>query len=84
MTNDAQSQPVPIETLDWEPFFNSLSIDIIEERQDLAIRHASDGYAQSHHGACMARAAENVARWKLYLPEECVRAMVNDGWHWST
>jgi hypothetical protein len=36
------------------------------------------------NGAAMARAAENVARWKTYLPEECVRAMMNAGWHWST
>lgn len=35
-------------------------------------------------GDAMARAAENVARWNLYLPEECVRAMMNAGWHWST
>jgi hypothetical protein len=36
------------------------------------------------NGARMARAAENVARWKTYLPEDCVRAMMNAGWHWST
>jgi hypothetical protein len=30
------------------------------------------------------RAADNIARWKTYLPEECVRTMVNQGWHWST
>jgi hypothetical protein len=35
-------------------------------------------------GDAMTRAAENVARWKIYLPEECVRAMMNAGWHWST
>jgi hypothetical protein len=35
-------------------------------------------------GDAMAWAAENVARWKTYLPEECVRAMMNAGWHWST
>jgi hypothetical protein len=36
------------------------------------------------NGDRMARAAENVARWKMYLPEECVRAMMKAGWHWST
>jgi hypothetical protein len=36
------------------------------------------------NGAGMGRAAENVARWKTYLPEECVRAMMNAGWHWNT
>ena len=34
--------------------------------------------------AAMARAAENVARWKTYLSDECVTAMMNAGWHWST
>jgi hypothetical protein len=38
----------------------------------------------SPDGDARARAAENVARWKTYLPEECVRAMLNAGWHWST
>ena len=36
------------------------------------------------NGARLAHAAENVAGWKKYLPEECVRAMMNAGWHWST
>jgi hypothetical protein len=36
------------------------------------------------NGAAMALAAENVARWKTYLQEDCVRAMMNAGWHWST
>ena len=36
------------------------------------------------NAAAMARGAENVARWKTYLPKECVRAMMNAGWHWST
>jgi hypothetical protein len=30
------------------------------------------------------RAAANVATWRTYLPEDCVAAMVNDGWHLST
>jgi hypothetical protein len=30
------------------------------------------------------RAAENVAAWRAYLPEDCVIAMIKDGWHWST
>ena len=34
--------------------------------------------------AAMARAAENVALWKTYLSDECVTAMMNAGWHWST
>lgn len=34
-------------------------------------------------GAPMTRAAENIARWNAYLPEECVKSMMNHGWHWS-
>ena len=30
------------------------------------------------------RAAANVAEWRTYLPADCVAAMVNDRWHWST
>lgn len=28
-----------------------------------------------------ARAAENIAEWRKYLPEDCVNAMVKAGWH---
>jgi hypothetical protein len=31
-----------------------------------------------------ARAAANIAAWRSYLPEDCVQAMINDGWQWST
>jgi hypothetical protein len=34
--------------------------------------------------AIVARAAELIAEWTTYLPEDCVKAMVSDGWHWST
>jgi hypothetical protein len=30
------------------------------------------------------RAAAIVADWRTYLPEDCVAAMIKDGWHWST
>jgi hypothetical protein len=40
--------------------------------------------AVKRNGAGLAHAAENVARWKTYLPEACVSAMMNAGWHWST
>ncbi len=33
--------------------------------------------------ATIARAGASIAEWMTYLPEDCVRAMVNDGWHWS-
>jgi hypothetical protein len=28
-----------------------------------------------------ARASENIAEWRKYLPEDCVNAMVKAGWH---
>jgi len=34
--------------------------------------------------AAITRAAVNIAEWMAYLPEDCVKAMVRDGWHWST
>jgi len=34
--------------------------------------------------AASSRAAENVATWRTYLSEDCVLAMINDGWHFST
>jgi hypothetical protein len=30
------------------------------------------------------RAAANIAVWRTYLPDDCVAAMIEDGWHWST
>ena len=30
------------------------------------------------------RASANVAAWRTYLPEDCVAAMIDDGWHWTT
>ena len=33
--------------------------------------------------ATITRAAAIIAEWITYLPEDCVKAMVNDGWHWS-
>jgi len=35
-------------------------------------------------GSAALRASAVVADWRTYLPEDCVTAMINDGWHWST
>ena len=32
----------------------------------------------------IARAAANIEAWMTYLPKNCVRTMVRDGWHWTT
>jgi hypothetical protein len=34
--------------------------------------------------ATVARAAAIIAEWMTYLPQDCVKTMVSDGWHWST
>ena len=31
-----------------------------------------------------AHAAANIAEWRHYLSEDCIGAMIRDGWHWST
>jgi hypothetical protein len=36
------------------------------------------------NNAATARATAQIADWMTYLPENCVKAMVSDGWHWST
>ena len=38
----------------------------------------------AHVEGATARAAETIADWMSYLPQDCVKAMVRDGWHWST
>jgi hypothetical protein len=34
--------------------------------------------------AARERAISNIATWLAYLPKECIRSMVRDGWHWTT
>ncbi len=31
----------------------------------------------------IARARKNIAEWSEYLPADCVRLMIAQGWHWS-
>jgi hypothetical protein len=38
----------------------------------------------AHVDCATARAVEAIAGWMSYLPKDCVKAMVRDGWHWST
>jgi hypothetical protein len=38
----------------------------------------------AHVDGATARAVESIVDWMNYLPEDCVKAMVSDGWHWST
>jgi hypothetical protein len=40
-----------------------------------------DPYASPTRTIDSARAAENIAEWRKYLPEDCVNSMVKAGWH---
>ena len=31
----------------------------------------------------IAQAMANIIEWMKYLPEDCVKTIVKDGWHWS-
>jgi len=48
-------------------------------RSDMT-RAASTGASD----AATSRAIARVATWRTYLPEDCVAAMINSGWHLST
>jgi len=37
-----------------------------------------------HSAEASSRAAAIITDWMTYLPKDCVKAMVNSGWHWST
>jgi hypothetical protein len=41
----------------------------------------SDAYSLGQVLADTARADQNVAEWRQYLPEDCVNAMIKNGWH---
>jgi len=47
----------------------------------IAMDVRSSRYQQSH--ADIVRASKNVAEWEQYLPEDCVKAMVAGGWHFT-
>jgi len=54
-----------------------------ESLQGFQMRDPIDA-ADATDAATAARAAANIADWCGYLPEDCVRAMIRDGWHLST
>jgi hypothetical protein len=77
MMTDSQWQQGTISALNLEPWFKSANRS---STRDTGTRRAK--YRDS--AAAMARAEANIAQWMTYLPEDCVRAMVDHGWHWST
>ena len=38
----------------------------------------------AHVDGATARAVDTIVDWISFLPRDCVKAMVHDGWHWST
>jgi hypothetical protein len=38
----------------------------------------------AHVEGAIAGAVNTIVAWMSYLPKNCVKAMVRDGWHWST
>jgi hypothetical protein len=36
------------------------------------------------NGAVAARSEENILQWKSYLPADCVKTMIDMGWHVTT
>jgi len=44
----------------------------------------SDAPTAGKINAANVRASANVATWRTYLPEDCVAAMIDDGWDWTT
>jgi hypothetical protein len=47
----------------------------------IAMDIRSSRYQQTH--ADIVRASKNVVEWEKYLPEDCVKAMVASGWHFT-
>jgi hypothetical protein len=66
---------------------NSASIDRPQELYQLLRQLSATVAADPCAGqtdAAMVRAKETIVEWLTYLPTPCVRAMIDDGWHWST
>jgi len=70
MINDARQLGDSIAALNWDTLFKPGHLVTVAHRGTT--------------GMATFRAARNIAEWRTYLPEECVAAMINDGWHWTT
>jgi len=75
MNTDTQWQQDLVTALHLESLFISsgLAFPKAEWADSLKPTHAQS-----------ARAVENIREWRSYLPEACVKAMIDDGWQWST
>lgn len=82
-------QPVGCEDVSGtpRPAIYSSSADCARPLTELLQRLGANTSANNCVGrtdAAMERATESITGWLSYLPAQCVRTMVNDGWHWST
>lgn len=61
------------------------NVDLSEILASLGVSAGMSAAARvAQDSAANARAAATIADWMSYLPRDCVRAMVMDGWHWSS
>ncbi|MGD0502668.1 MAG: hypothetical protein ABSD02_07985 [Steroidobacteraceae bacterium] len=93
MLIDARWRQHLIATLQLEPLFKSQHFDgaagggrhrLLSLLDGLGLGSDVANASLKRNAAVTARAATIIAEWISYLPEDCVRAMVADGWHWST
>jgi hypothetical protein len=57
------------------------------EPTDAESRQILDGATDINRGLCtedVARAADNISQWTLYLPPDCIKAMIALGWDRTT
>jgi hypothetical protein len=66
-----------------------MQTDTLARRQDFVelLGETSDAAAPVEawaNDADIARSEENILRWMSYLPEDCIRAMIDMGWDITT
>jgi hypothetical protein len=77
MITEARAQVDLIAALHLE---DSFKIGYLGSARGLSIKTSMARTASN----ASSRAAANIAVWRTYLSEDCVAAMINDGWHFST
>jgi hypothetical protein len=85
MITDARYLGDSIAALNWDSMFKPGHLATNGVTRDQA--HKADMQKTAPMGTidiAILRAARQVAEWRTYLPEDCVAAMINDGWHWTT
>ena len=85
MIPDARHLGDSIAALNWDFMFKPGHLATSEGARDQAHKaEVQKAAPMETTGIATLRAARNVAEWRTYLPEDCVAAMINDGWHWTT